>query len=254
MTELFNKNLLKIHRDFAALNLHKSDFILKHSVDDIIDHLKELKIDFKTPKRIIEVGARYGLMSNILAKLSSDLTVTDFSELMLDLNPAKDKILMDNDSLDFPENSADLIVSSMNLHWVNDVRSYAKSIFKILKQDGAFVANFIGDGSLNNLKNFLLNIEMENNRPHIPHVIPMIPADKLYMLFQEAGFKFIVVARIEIDLEYDNPIKLMKDLKNMGENNSVSSSIIPLPKKILTNNESEFKDQLTFVSLVVKKV
>jgi hypothetical protein len=83
----------------------------------------------------------------------------------------------------------------------------------------------------------------------------MIPADKLYMIFQEAGFKFIVVARIEMDLEYDHPIKLMKDLKNMGENNALCSNILPLPKQILSSKiEEPFKDQLTFVTLVVKKV
>ena len=141
----------------------------------------------------------------------------------------------------------------MNLHWINDLRNYAKSIYKILKKDGAFIANFIGSPSLKNLKNTLVNAEIKDQSHHLPHIIPLIEADKLYMLFQEAGFKFIIVGRIEIDLEYDNPIKLMKDLKNMGENNAIASPILPLPKSIFKQQYSSFKDQLTFVSLVVKK-
>lgn len=255
MTDLFDSTLLKAHRDFAAANMHKADFILKHAIEDVIDHIKELEWDFTKQNKVIEIGARYGMLSQILARTKADLTITDFSQKMLDLNPFKNKILMENDKLDFQENSADMIISCMNLHWVNDVRNYAKSIHQILRPNGAFIANFIGDGSLQNLKNFLVNQEIQNQRPHIPHVIPMIPADKLYMLFQEAGFKFIIVARIEIDLEYDHPIKLMKDLKNMGENNAMISNIMPLPKAILSSKvEEPFKDQLTFVTLVVKKV
>lgn len=255
MTELFDSKILKAHRDYAASNMHKADFILKHAIEDAIDHIKELEWDFAKQNKVIEIGSRYGMLASILARTKADLTVTDYSQKMLDLNPAKNQILMENDVLDFSDNSADMIVSCMNLHWVNDVRSYAKEVHRILRPGGAFIANFIGDGSLMNLKNFLVNLEIQNNRPHIPHVIPMIPADKLYMLFQEAGFKFIIVARVEIDLEYDHPTKLMKDLKNMGENNAMASNIMPLPKKILNSKvEDSFKDQLTFVSLVVKKV
>ena len=84
------------------------------------------------------------------------------------------------------------------------------------------------------------------------HIIPLIPAENIYKLFQEAGFKFIVVNTQKLELEYDNPIRLMQELKNMGENNAMANNIAPLPRAIL-DYKDKFKDTVTLVTIVVRK-
>lgn len=250
---LFDYNLIKLHRDFAANNLDKSDFLLLHAEKVIRENIAQLEWDFKKQNNILEIGARNIDLSNALVKAGVNLTTAEFSPTMLKKNPAKNKILLENDNLNLEENTIDMIISIMNLHWVNDVRQFAKDIYQILKKDGAFIANFIGDNSFNNFKKLIIEHEEKSGIPHLPHIVPLIQAENIYRLFQEAGFKFITVAREDIKLEYGSPINLMKDLKNMGENNAMIDSARILPRSIL-KHQGSFEDEVTLVTLVVKKV
>jgi len=247
---LFDPKLLELHRDFAADNLHKSDFLFKFAADDIIEHLKLLNSDFTN---IIELGARTGFISDFILKFNKNLVVTDPSSKMLKKNPAINKVkLAHDDDLNFPYDSADLMISSMNIHWINNVPNFIKQVHNILKSNGVFIGNFIGAGSFNNLKKIFIQTETESSNTHFMHVIPLIPAENAYKLFQEAGFNFIVVNTHKIELEYDSPIRLMKELKNMGENNPMIEHISPLPKKIL-NYKDNFEDSVTMITVVGKK-
>lgn len=249
---LFDYKKLKIHRDFAADNIQKSDFLIDHAEAIIRNNIIQLEWDPVVQKDIIEIGPRKSELSSMFLDVGVNLRVCDISEKMLKKNPAKKKILLENDDLPFEENSADLIISALNLHHVNDVRKYAKDIKKILKPAGAFVATFIGDNSFATLKRILLDMEAKASLPHTSHIIPFIAADKLYLLFQEAGFRFIIVNREEVKLEYRRPFDLMKDLKNMGENNACINAPNILPRSIINSQES-FEDEIILVTLVVKK-
>ena len=249
---LFDYNKLKLHRDFAAENIQKSDFLIDHAENIIRENIIELGWDPVKQKEIIEIGPRSSELSAMFMDVGVNLSVCDFSEKMLTKSPSNNKVLLEDDNLPFDENSADLIISALNMHYVNDVREYAKTIKKILKPGGAFISTFIGDNSFSNLKRILLTHEAEANIPHTPHIIPFIAADKLYLLFQEAGFRFIIVNREEIKLEYRKPIDLMKDLKNMGENNAMLEQANSLPRSIMHSQES-FEDEIILVTLVAKK-
>jgi hypothetical protein len=133
------------------------------------------------------------------------------------------------------------------------VPNFIKQIVPILKPNGVFIANFIGAGSFDNLKKLFINLESDSSRPHYMHVIPLIPAENIYKLFQEAGFSFIIVNTQNLELEYDNPIRLMKELKNMGENNSMANNIAPLPRAVF-DCKDKFKDSVLLVSVVVRKL
>ncbi|MGV2433314.1 MAG UNVERIFIED_CONTAM: methyltransferase domain-containing protein [Rickettsiaceae bacterium] len=249
---LFNTKLLQLHRDYGADNMYKSDFLLQFAAEDLLKDLEPLNLDWDSINDVLEIGARIGYLSKLIIPYKSDLVVTEISKKMLDKNPAKNKLQIGLDDLPFEENSQDLILSSMNLHWVNDVRNYAKAIYTILRKDGIFAVNFVGDGSFVNLKKAIIKAEADSNIPHSQHVIPLIHAENIYRLFQEAGFTFIIVGQEEITLEYDSPVTLMKELKNMGENNALNISGNALPRSIY-NNSGVFEDKVTLVSLLVKK-
>lgn len=249
---LFDYKKLKLHRDFAAGNIQKSDFLIDHAESIIRDNIIQLGWDPAFQKDIIEIGPRSSDLSRMFLDAGANLTCIDFSQKMLDRNPATNKIVIEDDNLPFEENSADLIISSLNLHHVNDVREYAKSIHKILKPGGSFISTFIGDNSFTNLKKLILEHEAKASMPHAPHIIPFIAADKLYLLFQEAGFNFIIVNREEVNLEYQSALGLMKDLKNMGENNASINAPNILPRSLVPFKE-KFEDEIIMVTLIVKK-
>ena len=231
---IFNTKLLKLHHEFARQHIDESDFLIEHAANEIMHDIALLNI---TPKTILELGPRAGHLSRKLAMQYPDTTR--------------------HSGLD-PESSAlqtnfDLIVSCMNFHWINEVEKHLRHIHSILTDEGKYVLNFAASGSLENLKHYLLQCELESGTGHSPHIIPFPKEEKVQTMFQQCGFKFVVVSTEKIELEYENPVKLMKDLKNMGENNALVSGIGVLPRKALEWQDNAFHDVVNLVSVVAGK-
>lgn len=243
---IFNKNILKLHRAFAIQNLHNSNFLIEHAANEIIENLELLNIQ---PQNILELGMRGGHLSRKLAAQypHSKLTLTEMVE------SSSASILTSHDELDFEPCSFDLIVSCMNFHWTFEVEKLLRNINKILTEDGKLVINFVASGSLQSLAKFLIECEIEAKVAHRPHIIPLPKEEKVQTIFQATGFKFVVVATEKIELEYESPIKLMKDLKNMGENNALSSGIAALPKCVYTAQKTPFLDIVNLITVVAGK-
>ena len=240
MKKIFDRNLLKIHRDRAAVRIKDHDFLLKFAAENIIDSLSD--VDF-SPTTILEIGARYGELTQRLMSLyhHADIVACDLSQEMLKNNPSKNQILLDEEQI---HNDAlytqkfDLIVSSMNMHWINDVSQFLRNISSMLSAEGIFVANFFGAGSLYMLRNILLKIEEQVGVGYRPHISPFIRSEDTYQLAQKAGFGFIVVDNQDIQVEYENIVKLMQDVRYMGESNALLSSTYPLPRAVFNISDS----------------
>ena len=213
---IFNPNLIKLHHEFASKYISESDFLIEHAASEIMHDIELLNV---TPQNILELGPRTGHLSRKLA--------TQYPN-------ANRHFALDTEPHTFQTNF-DLIVSCMNFHWINEVEKHLRHINSILIDEGKYVLNFAASGSLENLKHYLLQCEFEAGIGHSPHIIPFPKEDKVQTMFQQCGFKFVVVSTEKIELEYENPVKLMKDLKNMGENNALIDSGTALPKNILKN-------------------
>jgi NADH dehydrogenase [ubiquinone] 1 alpha subcomplex assembly factor 5 len=65
--------------------------------------------------------------------------------------PVERKV-MDEERLEFPENYADAIMSSLCLHWVNDLPGALVQIQRTLKPDGVFLGAMFGGETLYELR------------------------------------------------------------------------------------------------------
>lgn len=63
-----------------------------------------------------------------------------------------EKKLVDEEHLPFEENSIDLLISNLALHWVNDLPGTFQQILKCLKPDGVFLASIFGGETLYELR------------------------------------------------------------------------------------------------------
>lgn len=72
----------------------------------------------------------------------------------------------------FEPNSLDLVVSSLSLHWVNDLPGCFSSVIKSLKEDGVFLASMYGGESLFELRTSLQLAEVERKGGISPHISP----------------------------------------------------------------------------------
>ena len=130
-------------------------------------------------------------------------------------------IVADEELLPFAPHSFDLVMSAMDLHWVNDLPGTLVQIRRILKPDGLLLGAMLGGATLWQLRQALAAAESEIEGGLSPRISPFADLRDAAGLLQRAGFALPVADSETIDVEYDNALALMRDLSAMGESNLV---------------------------------
>jgi malonyl-ACP O-methyltransferase BioC len=204
-------------------NWEEYDFLHQEIALRLCDRLDDVIREFPLA---LDIGCHGGNVAGILnAEYPKvhDVVQFDLSEGMARLADKQDAttLVADEEFLPFAAESFDLIVSNLSLHWVNDLPGALLQINRCLKPDGLFVGTMFGIETLRELRHSIAQAEMEVDGGMSPRVSPFADVRDAGMLLQRAGFTLPVVDADAIDVRYENPMKLMKDLKGMGENNKV---------------------------------
>ena len=123
----------------------------------------------------------------------------------------------DEEALPFKEHSFDAVLSSMSLHWVNDLPSTLQQIKRVLKPDGAFVASMLGGSTLQELRYCFYLAEQERRGGLSSHTSPFALPSDVAGLMQGAGFSLPTIDVDTVTLSYPDAFTLMEHLVNMGE-------------------------------------
>lgn len=172
------------------------DFLREEVADRLSDRLADINRDFGD---ILDIGGNYARHTNVVA---AQLEASD-------------------GRLDTRERSFDLVVSNLALHWVNDLPGLMVQANRSLKPDGLFMAALFGGATLNELGHSLLAAEAEITGGASQRVIPFADVRDLGSLLQRAGFALPVTDMDTITVTYDHPLKLMQELRGMGEANAL---------------------------------
>lgn len=105
------------------------------------------------------------------------------------------------------------MISSLSLHWVNDLPKAFKRILESLKQDGVFLAAVFGGDTLYELRSSLQLAELERRGGLSPHVSPFTEVRDIGSLLTRAGFAMLTIDTDEIVINYPTLFELMLDLK-----------------------------------------
>lgn len=119
------------------------------------------------------------------------------------------------------EQSCDLIVSPLALHTVNDLPGALIQIRRALRPDGLFIGALFGGDTLRELRESLMEAEMNICGGISPRVAPMAGRQDLAALMQRAGFALPVVDADTFTVMYNDIFRLMTDLRGMGETNAL---------------------------------
>ncbi|XP_042231358.1 arginine-hydroxylase NDUFAF5, mitochondrial-like isoform X3 [Homarus americanus] len=202
----------------------------------VFDYLKE-EVGYRLSDRILDikrelkVGLDLGCGRGYVAKNITDvelrhLYMSDFSPAMLEAaqtpeNIGFTKILIDEEQK-FPLESKlfDLVISNLNLHWVNNLPQCLKEIRRVLKEDGAFLASMFGGDTLFELRSSLVLAELEREGGFSPHVSPFTEIRDIGGLLNQCGFTMLTIDTDEITVGYPSLFELMWDLQGMAENNA----------------------------------
>ena len=208
---VFDRNIVRKNRNRCAEKLKNHGFLIDWSMDQITTRLEDIKRTFPTA---LQIGNRSNeFQSNNFG--IEHLYTLDIAEK---LNPS---IQADEELLPFAPESFNLVISPLNLHTTNDLPGVLAQIKTTLKPDGLFIATILGGETLHELRDSMNMAELEMNGGLSPHVAPFADMPQMGALMQRAGFNLPVIDSEKITVTYDNVLKLMEDLRNMGEGNAL---------------------------------
>lgn len=224
---VFDRDLLRQRRNRAASQITDFDFLLQETATRLCERVDMVTRDFS---HVIDLGARHGLLAKALQQNKRIGSVTT-CDMAADYHP---DLVVDEEFLPFEPSSVDAVVSNMALHWVNDLPGTLLQIRQALKPDGMFMAVMAGAGTLAELRQSLMQAEMEMTGGAAPRVSPFADLQTVSALMQRAGFALPVVDAEEIIVDYETPLRLLDDLRGMGATNAVHArSRKPLRRDVL---------------------
>lgn len=135
--------------------------------------------------------------------------------------------------LPLPDQSQDLIVSLMSLHWANDLPGALAQIRRALKPDGLFMGTLLGAGTLKELRGALTQAELEVRGGAQARVSPFADGFDGAALLQRAGFALPVSDVDRLVVRYPDMLALVRDLRAMGETSVLASDTRPLSREIV---------------------
>ncbi len=215
----FDRAVVRRRRDRAAAGFHAHDFLVMEIARRLVERLGDMRRDFPLA---LDLGCHTGQLGRLLAG------GTKVGRLVqCDLSPRMARragglaVAADEEALPFAEGRFDLVVSGLGLHRVNDLPGALVQIRRALKPDGLFLAALFGGETLGELRRAWLAAEAAGEGGAGPRVAPFVRLEDAAGLLQRAGFALPVVDGERISVTYDEPLKLMRDLRGMGESNAL---------------------------------
>jgi NADH dehydrogenase [ubiquinone] 1 alpha subcomplex assembly factor 5 len=228
--KIFDRELFKLRANKLPKHLLiEANFLKEEICNRNAEKLGELKDNFEVG---LEIGSGIGAFYKTLYDENSEfynpqkigkLIQSDFSSNFLNNNPYPNKIELDEENIKLKPNSFDIVIVNFALHNVNNPKDVFKSIYNILKPNGAIVLSIPISGSLEKLSEAFFEAEMKLFNGVSPRIHPLTDVKTLGNIVQSAGFKEITVDKDKIEIMFKDFYKIFKDLKNSAQNNILSN-------------------------------
>jgi len=219
---VFNRQSVRQHRNRAATNLRDHDFLFRETAARLVDRLNDVTRTFRVA---LDLGCHGGEVAAALDDIGGPETLVqcDLSAKMAYLarrERSSVAVCADEELLPFGEQTFDLVLSNLSLHWVNDLPGALAQARRSLKPDGLFLGALLGGDTLHELRHALNTAEIEVEGGLSPRLSPFADVRDVGNLLSRAGFSLPVADRETITVSYPDALKLMSDLRGMGETNA----------------------------------
>jgi SAM-dependent methyltransferase len=209
---VFDRPLVR-RRLLRALREGYADFLLARAVEDLEERLATVLRDFPLA---LDVGTPTPAAADSLRRSGRAGAVVRLAP-----QPEPGAIVGDEEALPFAGERFDLAVSLLSLHCVNDLPGALVQIRRALKPDGLFVGCLLGGATLAELRQALMQAEVEAEGGASPRIAPFADVRDLGSLLQRAGFALPVTDSEKVTVRYRDPFALMRDLRAMGWTNAL---------------------------------
>ena len=165
---------------------------------------------------VAELGGHNGLLAAALQKRPGTEQLIRLEQHPSLLSEAETGIVFDPELLPLKQQSLNLVVSPLFLHWINDLPGILVQIRQSLLPDGLFLATLLGRESLAELRSVFLQADSEISGGASPRVAPLPDLRDMGSLLQRAGFTLPVADQDTITVRYASMFDLMTDLRRMA--------------------------------------
>lgn len=124
--------------------------------------------------------------------------------------------------LPFRDGEVDMVLSSLSMHWVNDLPALLAEVRRVLRPDGVFLAAMLGGDTLQELRSAFVAGQSEREGGVSPHVSPLAGVADVGNLLAGAGFGIPTVDADSVRVEYPHALRLAEHLQGMGEGNAAT--------------------------------
>jgi NADH dehydrogenase [ubiquinone] 1 alpha subcomplex assembly factor 5 len=239
--KIFDRDLVRVRRQRRAGAFHNFDFLKREVANRLDDRLHDVNRSFRIAA---DLGSHSGIMATLLGQHSGIETIisTDLSGDMVRRSPGF-PVVADEEFLPFKDDSLSLITSVLSLHWVNDLPGALIQANRALKPDGLFMAALFGGETLTELRQALLQAEMQETGGASPRVSPYVDVREAGDLLQRGGFALSVADTERITVDYSDALALMRDLRGMGESNALlTRHRAPMTRRIMMATAEVYHD------------
>lgn len=216
--QIIDRDAVRRNRTRAAAEFLDYDFLVQRVADDLVERLDDVTRRFA---RVLDLGSHTGALGERLVARPGvqQLVSCDLSREMV-RRASGLAVVGDEEALPFADGAFDLVVSCLSLHWVNDLPGTLVQVRRSLAPDSLFIASFLGGATLTELRQCWLAAEAEVEGGASPRVLPFADVRDAGDLLARTGFKLPVAVSEKEVVSYESPLKLVQDLRGMGEANA----------------------------------
>lgn len=214
--DIFDRKARRLRRDRAAADFDAHSFLVDHVAGELADRLASVTRPFA---RMLILGSHDGRYATMFAAPGRTIVSADPG---FGFAWRSSGIQCDEDRLPFADGSFDLVVAIGGLDSVNDLPGALVLIRRALRPDGLFLGAFPGAGSLAWLRTAVLEADSLGGAVS-PRIHPQIDVRSTGDLLSRASFTLPVADGEHINVGYPDPIRLIEDLRGMGQTNTLVS-------------------------------
>ena len=238
--KIFDTKSTIISKNKSHTHWKKYNFIFEKFSHILFQKIYEIGERFEN---ILLHSADYEETLKLVEKLNYKkiLTVSEFAMLVNKSDDTRRKIITGPLNSIPIKNKFNLVISNLHLHRINNIFNYGRNIKNLLTEDGAFVCSYFGGKSLIELRESMIIADNKIRNGAYQRIIPYIDMIDACKIFSSNGFKEIVSDKLTFKVKYKNLMKLLNDIKGVGENNClIKRNKGLMTKKFLNLSEKNY--------------
>lgn len=239
--DIFNHHILRLHKIRALPYFKDHGFLFQHTAE----HLKECLLDLtQTFPHALDMSFFSPYTVSHYLETGRIQHITLWDDIPYPKDTTSHHIIQKPFEASPPdEERFDLITSNLTLHWLNDLPRVLKQCHQLLNPDGLFLASLCVAGTLQELRDSLVEAEINLKGGVSARLSPLPDMHSIGLLMKMAGFALPVLNQDKLTVKYSSFQSLLKDLKYSAQTKAFFRQDTTFSKELMTECERIYKER-----------